>query len=577
MRRIKNLILPLILFLAFMIRVGGISSYPVGFTQDEAALGYDAYSLLETGKDQWGNSWPLVLRSFGDFKMPLYSYLAIPSIGIFGLNEFATRLPSAIIGTLAVLATYLLVKRLGGYGLSVTGLTIKTRNALTLNEGTAVTAALLLAISPWHISLSRGAFEANLTTFFIPLGIWLYFLGIEKPKYLIFSALAFGLNLFSYHSARIFTLLILPILILLTFKEIKKLIRENLEKLLPSIFIFGGFVIMLLYSLSLGAGRRASDVTIFNPTDKWAAVSDRRYEAILQGLPTEGARIFSNKITYLFHRFTSNYLSYLSPNFLFTEGVSEWSYGMIPGRGALYTLEVIPILAGFVFYLRDKKQENIKILLLWLLLAPIPAALSKGSGGSGTRAATLMPAIQILSAYGVISILSWVKVRFSLTMRNLGLLLVLGLYIISLIFFFEDYRYHAKLRGAKAMQYGMRETMEFIGSVEDNYSEILLSRSLSVPNIWVQFYLKVDPVQVQEATKQWVAYEKQGYVSIDQMSQYSLGKYTFSGIDKEGLAKEKRVLVVGKPDEFKASQEVLKAIYYPDKIPAYVIVDSKNM
>ena len=567
MRRIKNLILPLILFLAFTIRVVGISSYPVGFTQDEAALGYDAYSLLETGKDQWGNSWPLVLRSFGDFKMPLYSYLAIPSIGIFGLNEFATRLPSAIIGTLAVLATYLMCRQI-----------LKDIKFGIWNLEFGILPAFLLAISPWHISLSRGAFEANLTTFFIPLGIWLYFLGIEKPKYLIFSALAFGLNLFSYHSARIFTIMLISVLLILNWREVKQLFINNFKKVLPTIAVFGVFLILLVNSLFAGSGRRASDVTIFNPTDKWAAVSDRRYEAVLLGMPSEIARIFSNKVSYIFHRITSNYLSYLSPDFLFTEGVSEWSYGMIPGRGVLYTLEFIPILFGVAFYLKGKGHKNMKLLLLWVIFAPIPAALSKGPGHSGTRAAVLMPAIQILSAYGIVSGLNFVKSRFfSFATYNLGLLIVLGFYLVSLTFFFEDYRYHSNVRGAKLMQYGMRETLEFIESIEDNYSEILLSRSLSVPNIWVQFYLKVDPVQVQEATKQWVAYEKQGYVSIDQMSQYSLGKYTFSGIDKEGLAKEKGVLVVGKPYEFKDGQKVLKTIYYPDKTPAYVIVDSEEM
>ena len=108
----KKFIFTTIILLALVLRVVGIASFPVGFTQDEAAIGYDAYSLLLTGRDQWGESWPLILRSFGDFKMPLYSYLAIPSIAIFGLNEFATRLPNAIIGTLAVLATYLMSKQL---------------------------------------------------------------------------------------------------------------------------------------------------------------------------------------------------------------------------------------------------------------------------------------------------------------------------------------------------------------------------------------------------------------------------------------------------------------------------------
>src|SRR3990167_1382093 len=101
-----------ILALAFVLRVVGLSSFPPGFTPDEASFGYDAYSILKTGKDQWGKPFPLVLESFGDFKSPLYAYLTVPSVAAFGLNKFAVRFPNAILGTLAVLAAYLLAGKL---------------------------------------------------------------------------------------------------------------------------------------------------------------------------------------------------------------------------------------------------------------------------------------------------------------------------------------------------------------------------------------------------------------------------------------------------------------------------------
>jgi len=557
---VKKFIFTTIILLALVLRVVGIASFPVGFTQDEAAIGYDAYSLLLTGRDQWGESWPLILRSFGDFKMPLYSYLAIPSIAIFGLNEFATRLPSAIIGTLAVIATYLMVMQ------------------LSRDKKFAIISAFLLAISPWHISLSRGAFEANLTTFLIPVGIWAYFYGLEKPKYLIISAMAFGLNLFSYHAARIFTILILAILVLLTSKEIVRLAKNNFKKILPSFVVLGVFITLLIYSQLIGAGRRASDITIFNPTDKWTAVSDRRYEAVLQGLSSGTSRIFSNKATYLFHRITSNYFSYLSPHFLFTEGVSEWSYGMIPGRGVLYTLEIIPIFMGLAFYIKKGELKNMKLIIIWILLALIPAALSKGPGGSGTRVAVMMPAIQILSAYGIVLGIELLKKKFkNIALIKFSYVMVISLYLISLLFFIEDYRYHANVRGAKFMQYGMKEVVGYISEVEDKYGEILLSRSLSVPNIWVQFYQKIDPRIVQRSSKDWLIYEKKGYVSIDQMSEYPLGKYIFGSIEKQKLAGKDSLLVVGKPEEFRENQEALEIINYPNGSPAYLIVDARKM
>ncbi len=160
MRNGKLWILGIIVILAAGLRLIGLDKYPAGFTPDEAAFGYNAYSLLKTGHDEWGIPfWQLPftnLRSFGDYKMPLYAFLTVPSVTLFGLNEIAVRLPNAILGILAVVVIYLFGRKLTG------------------NKNTAQIAALMLAISPWHMPLSRGAFEANLITFFLPLGIYLY-------------------------------------------------------------------------------------------------------------------------------------------------------------------------------------------------------------------------------------------------------------------------------------------------------------------------------------------------------------------------------------------------------------------
>jgi 4-amino-4-deoxy-L-arabinose transferase-like glycosyltransferase len=253
---------------AFLLRVIGLTNYPVGFTADEASFGYDAYSILKTGKDQWGQSFPLTFRSFGDFKLPAYTYLALPSVAVFGLNEFAVRLPNAILGTLAIFVTYLLVLEI-----------FKTKKLTVNNQTLAIIASFLLAISSWHISLSRGAFEANLTTFFMPLGVWLFLKGIKRPKLMVLAAVVFGLNMFTYHSARLVTPLLVLFLVWLKRDKVEK------KKLHLASFIFLLFLGLSVFQLAGGGGSRASDVIIFNPTDNWRAVSDRRYEAVLTGLP----------------------------------------------------------------------------------------------------------------------------------------------------------------------------------------------------------------------------------------------------------------------------------------------------
>lgn len=558
------LLLSSIVFLAFLLRFVGISSYPVGFTPDEASFGYDAYSLLKTGRDQWGESWPLTFRSFGDFKLPLYGYLTVPSIALFGLNEFAVRLPNAIFGTLAILATYLMV-----------GQMFRDRKIQLFS-------AFLLAISPWHVSLSRGAFEANLTTFFMPFGIWAFLKGVKKPHWMVVSAIAFGLNLFSYHSARLITPLI--VLSLLWFNT--TLLRtdhslwewRSVGKHKWGLSVFSAFLVIAVYTVFFGAGARGADIAIFNPTDKWSAVSDRRYEAFLQGLPDGVARVFSNKVVYVIDNFVNNYFSYLSPQFLFTQGAGEWTYGMIPGWGVLYLIELPFLLFALwgVFARRPlaglSRGRLIKVILIWILLAPIPAALTKGAGFAANRVSVMMPAVQVLSAYGAVVLWDVMQKRWPKYKQAL-LACYLVSVLVSLGFFLEDYRYHAPKSAAGAMLYGRRDAVDFAESLQDRYGRIVFSKSLSEPQIYVAFYGAWDPKDYQEQAQGWLRYEKEGLLFVDQLGEYGLGKYVFSGVNNIREKNESNIVLVGKPEEFRKEDNILKAIYYPGGKPAILLTE----
>src|SRR3989344_3190509 len=101
-----------ILFLGFILRVAYLDKFPIGLYSDEAVFGYNAYLLIQTGHDEYNRFWPVSLESFGDWKPPMQAWLAIPFVWALGLNEYAVRLPSAILGTLTILIVYLLAKEL---------------------------------------------------------------------------------------------------------------------------------------------------------------------------------------------------------------------------------------------------------------------------------------------------------------------------------------------------------------------------------------------------------------------------------------------------------------------------------
>jgi 4-amino-4-deoxy-L-arabinose transferase-like glycosyltransferase len=549
-----------ILILGLLLRVVWIDKVPAGFTPDEASFGYDAYSILKTGKDQWGHSFPLVLESFGDFKPPLYSYILTPFVWLFGLEKWVVRFPNALFGTLAIYVTYLLVRELRK---------ISNKKLEIGNWKLEILAAVLLTISPWHIMMSRGAFEANLTTFFLPLGIYLFLRGLKKEKYLVYSSVIFGLNLFSYHSAKLVTPIVIVILVLIYWSDI---VRLGLKRLIKPAIVFGFFVCLMAYTFSQGAGARIMDVNIFNNSVQ--AAGHERTIAIQGGMNPTLARLFHNKYQYAVRNLSTSYFQYLSPKFFFTHGPGEATYGMMPGRGVLYWFELPLILGFFIYLVRNWKEKVSKILVAWILIAPIPASMAIGPGYSANRAVIMLPAIQIACAIGFLVLFNLVRKR---SKRVFVKPIIFGYVIMSSFFFLaflEDYYFRSPVKYAKTMLYGNLEASYWISGnipAEDVY----VSRKLSEPHIYIAFANKLNPKIFQKSTKSW-KYSERGFGWVDQIPQYSLANFTFKNIHVEEYLDKSGAYLVGRPDEFTEDIKPLKTFNYPDGDPAIFIVKTES-
>ncbi len=530
-----NLLLLVILILGGLARLSSLHRYPAGFTPDEADFGYNAYSLLLTGKDEWGTpAWALFyqnLRSFGDYKLPLYAFLAVPTVRIWGLNEMATRLPNAVFGTLAIAGVCLLAQQLFHH------------------RRLSLLAAFMFAVSPWSISLSRGAFESNLVTFFLPLAIYLYM----RSRYSL-SAVFFALDIYTYHSARLIT----PFILLALFIFYR-------PKLTRSLII--GLVVFCLLSLPAvisytGAGQsRLSDVSLLNPTDNWSGVADRRFQDAQAGLPDVVSRVFSNKLTTLFQQSADNYLSYLSPQFLFIQGAGEATYGMIPGRGVLYLVEGVFLILALFRLIRHPVRPLLFVLTL-LLLGPLPATFAKGLGFSANRAATMLPFLILLLAFG------W-SYLLDLSGRYLTAvtLLIFAVYLVQVSFFAEDYLYHAPRLNAPAMSYGWAEAVRRFKPISGQYSLIKISRSLSEPQIFIAFYWPIPPADYQAASRSWSDFNLKGYRFLDQYDGYHLGDFRFGNLNPADSISVP-TLYIGKPDEFPPKFPYYFQIFSPTGLPA---------
>ncbi|QQG42219.1 MAG: glycosyltransferase family 39 protein [Candidatus Woesebacteria bacterium] len=429
----NNLILAFVLFLFLVSRIYKIAEIPVSVYWDEASIGYNAFSVATDLKDEWGDKLPLHFRAFGEFKLPVYIYSVAVFVKLIGLNEYAVRLPAVLYSLGTLIIVYLLVKK------------------ITERDGPAILSTFILSFSPWFFIFSRTGYEATAGLFFFFLATYLFFL-IDKSKYLLpVLMVGFILSFYSYNSFRIIIPIWLAILFIYKFHNTIAL-RKNWLPILISVLLFGVSLIPVyrLYKYDSG-GARFAQVEITKKKD-----------------------------------FVKNYFSHFSPKFLFTTGDTN-PRSQIPGHGQLYWFELPLILVGVFAIFRSKKLFYF-IPLVILLLAPIPAALTKESPHA-LRALLAAPSFAIISAFGVF----FLKDNF----KKFGVVILSAVVIAYYLFFefyIQDYIVRYPKQSASAWQFEYKQIFEKqrSGFVTDRYAQ---------PYIFALYYLKYPPEKFREEVK----------------------------------------------------------------------------
>jgi 4-amino-4-deoxy-L-arabinose transferase-like glycosyltransferase len=460
----------LILILTLITRFVFLDSTPPSLNWDEVSHGYNAFSILTSGKDEWGKIMPLIFKAYGDFKLPVYIYLTSVSEFFFGINSFAVRLPSVLSGIGTVWITYLLVVELLKDNLKF----VKSYKRIALFS------AFFVAIEPWTFFLGRPAFEANLALFLFILAVYLFikFIKCLKLKYLIFSTLFFGLTVWTYNSYRIFTPLFLLSLLLIYKNELKSIFKENkilVKKTLILLVIF--FVPMFYQLVSSSGSARYFKVAILDEGATNKIIESRRKIKAPDPIP----RILSNKITYFSKEFIKNYFSHFSPKFLILEGGSNYQFSL-PKTGLIYFINFPFLIIGFIYLLKLKTKESY-LLLSWILLGPIASSLTR-EAPHVLRAITMLPIPMILTSFGVNYVIKKIKGR--------NRLLMTFLYVVILFLFFENYlmKYFIdyKNKYSESWQYGYLEVVSYIKENNDNYAKIIITKKYGEPHEFILFY-----------------------------------------------------------------------------------------
>jgi len=471
--------LGLILLVSAFLRFYKLGEIPVGHTNDEANYIYSAYSVWHTGHDLAGNYLPLSFNLFNSFS-PVPVYLIAPFLGVLGLSPFAARLPFALVGVGFVFLSFLLARK------------------LLNNDFMALATAFILAVSPWHLQLSRIAYGGTLALFFYTLAIYIFLATKEKGN-VYWSLPAFLLGFYSYHGTKIFFLFFVPFLIFNFRDEIFK------KKMGVTLFVTGFFLILAsFFYVSRTQGVTRQEVFIWNNLEEIARSVDQ--ERLLSTAPLSLKVVFSNKLLSSFWQIGENYLQVVSPGFLFLEGETGYSseiYGISSkygtfSRGMLYLIE-LPLLLLGIAYLFGLQKKTRNFLLISLLLSPLPAALAIDQT-YGMRCVMMLPFLAMIVGGGFYFFL--IRVKEIHKKRPFFISLSLALFSIVYLFFISDYLYHYYFRyplySSESWLRSRREVAELIGREKGNYEQVYLTNA---GDLLIQYAIfnQVEPKLIQAA------------------------------------------------------------------------------
>ncbi len=508
--KIKNWILIGILLLAAALRLWNLSNVPPHLTPDEAALGYNAYSILKTGRDEFGQLFPIIFKSFGDYKPGLYIYLTVPSVAVFGLNEFAVRFPSALAGVIAVWLIYLIVRLL-----------------FTKNKRLAMISAFIMAVTPWSIHFSRGAWEANVSLSLTLAGIYFFLKSLQKPKLLILSSLSFSLTLLTYHGAGLSTGIVILILLLLYWKKMFRF-----KRIILALSVAAGLLISLPVILSLFRGQIGGFVAYNSLND---------------------ARVI-----------VGHWFNHFSGRFLFFEGDWASPRHSVPYQGMLLLSDLVLLICGFVVLVKKRLKKEVVFIWLWLILAPLPAILSRDPVQAVSAMNMVVPLIIIL-LFGLDNILrrsKLIKYGFSL------------IFLLSFVYYLDAYFVHLPKHNGEYWNYGYKQAVEYITPIQDKYEKIIFLQSYDQPYIFFLFYQKYDPLKYQSGAH----FVSEG---LDVGLVDKLDNIEFEEFSWPHATGQKGTLVIGDnisiPENYgETNYTLLKEIKYPDNYKiAFRIVEVK--
>lgn len=553
-----HLILLCLTLIALTLRIYGTNHTPPSLNWDEVSHGYNAFSLLQTGHDEWGNRLPLLFTAFGDFKLPVYIYLTTIPVYLLGLTPLAVRLVSIIAGVLAIPLIFFLAHEF---------FPKKKIYIFKRKLSLGLMAAALLAFMPWHFFLSRPALEANLALTFIMAAMLFLHKGLKKPFFYFLSALFFGLSLHTYNSARVFV----P-LILLAFSFIyRRRLKFNWQHLLP-VLLLAIFVTPVAYQFLTGSGTaRYQKLAILSPANVFQIGEARTNSP----LPPLISRLIHNRPVFFVSHLLGNYLSYFGLGF-FTQTDGPQTQFSIPGEHLLTISGYALAGIGLFYLLSSLKHKRLQLLLAWLLLAPIPASLT-ADPPQAIRPLIMIPVLVLLM---VLALNKLISPRLNSHQRNVSLSIILAVYLFCFGSYFKNYLTSYRAQYSQSWQYGYSQLYQYLDEHDSTVDKVFVTKRYGEPHIFYAFHHQTDPHKFWPNSEDSIRFYQDGWYWTDKIDNYYFindwqipdGKASVLPLESGGEIDTSNSILVTTSAHLPTNARLLKVINFLDGQPAFVIM-----
>lgn len=508
-----------IVLIGIYLRFTHLTTVPPSLSHDEVAIAYNAYSILKTGKDEYGKPFPILFRSFDDYKLPGMVYATIPAVALFGRTELAARLPSAIFGVLAIIVMY--------------GIAVEL-----LGKKMALFPTLMFSLQPWHINFSRQLFESNGAVFWFMLGTYFLLRSRHNYKNIFWTGIFYVTSLYFYYSVR----LVIPFVLLLYAVMYWKTVTQKWKiTLLTAGICFLVFLPLGKEMLSPGGLERISIVSVTNdPT-----YHSRRdaYIKIIDQHPSLINKILYNRRVALAQTVAENYWKNISPHNLFVTGTGTY--------GALYPFEAMLLIFGIIMLL-SLPRFSLLITLVWLVTAFLPGALSVNQPNT-LRTLIAAPMLALLSGLGLYGVYNLLTKNSLHPTIQFFLIMICSTIVIHEVPTFH-YAYFENNAKNNAINFGdgYRQMITYVKTHESKYDAVVISGYYWRPYIFMLYWGNIDPVKYQNGGDR----EKFGNYIFTAADWDTNGTKLMDPLfDLSSLPGDDRTLYILSPPEYEALQK----------------------